>query len=158
MFLSAATCDRRNNNSENYLRLHIRANSNSAADQAVKYKVKDGLAPLIAAAVKDCKTKQEAQNALQNRTGELSRAALEILRQNDFDYTASASLCNEFFPARDYDGLTLDSGYYDALIIRLGSGSGDNWWCVVYPQLCFYGSGEGTVQYESWFAKVFGKK
>ena len=60
-----------------------------------------------------------------------------VLKDNGFAYKCSIEINNEFFPTRTYDELTLEADYYDALIIKLGDGVGDNWWCVMYPNLCF---------------------
>ena len=62
-----------------------------------------------------------------------------MLEARGFTYRSSVKLAVERFPTRTYGDLTLGEGYYDALIVNLGSGEGDNWWCVVYPPLCFLG-------------------
>ena len=85
--------------------------------------------------------------------------ANEILRQNGFSYSSHAKLCNEYFPTRSYQDLTLDEGFYDALILELGEAKGDNWWCVVYPPLCFVSAnptGEGVV-YKSKILHIINK-
>ena len=68
-------------------------------------------------------------------------------------YKSRAVLREELFPTRTYDNLTLESGFYDALIVELGEGKGDNWWCVVYPPLCFVESGHGYV-YKSKIVEI----
>lgn len=125
---------------ENYLRIHIRANSNLDEDQRVKYLVKDAVVDYLTPIISNCKTKEEFEKCLQENLVNIECISDEILAQNSFDYKTSASINNEYFPVRSYDELTLENGYYDALIINLGSGSGDNWWCVVYPPLCFLNS------------------
>ena len=80
----------------------------------------------------------------------------KVLRANGYTYGARASIRQEQFPTRVYDGVTLDAGVYDALIVELGTGAGDNWWCVVYPPLCFSG-GNGNVIYKSKIAEIIGK-
>lgn len=70
-----------------------------------------------------------------------------------FSYRSKASVREEEFPTRVYEDLTLDAGYYDALILELGSGKGDNWWCVVYPPLCFTG-GECGYVYKSKILEI----
>ena len=62
---------------------------------------------------------------------------LVILRQKGFNYVSNVKINNEYFPSRTYENTTLESGYYDAVIIELGEAKGDNWWCVMYPPLCF---------------------
>lgn len=120
-----------------YLRIHVRANSNLESEQQVKYKVKDAIVEFLTPYIAECDTKQKAQTLLTKRLTEIERVANKVLKQNGFNYCAKASVRKEKFPTRIYNGVQLDSGIYDALIVELGSGKGDNWWCVVYPPLCF---------------------
>ncbi|MBO7149862.1 MAG: stage II sporulation protein R [Clostridia bacterium] len=128
-----------------YLRIHIRANSNISSDQQIKYIVKDKIVAYLTPFIAECDTKEKAENMLQNNLFGIEQVAKTTLRQNGFDYSVKASVKREEFPTRVYDGVCLESGFYDALIIELGSGKGDNWWCVVYPPLCFTGGGQGYV-------------
>lgn len=124
-----------------YLRIHIRANSNSEADQAVKYKVKDAVVEALIPLLSEVETKAEAEEVMRSHFAFIESVANEVLKEEGFTYTAHARIDNELFPTRTYDDestqLTLEEGYYDALILDLGSGSGNNWWCVVYPAFCF---------------------
>ena len=131
-----------------YLRVHIRANSNGDADQAVKYKVRDGVVEYLTPTIAGCESKQEALTAVTRLLPAIERVAERILSENGYSYGACARLTQENFPTRVYDGVTLEEGEYDALIIELGEGSGDNWWCVLYPPLCFT-SASADVQYRS---------
>lgn len=128
------------NSNNNYLRIHIRANSNLECDQDIKYIIKDAIVEFLTPAISRCKTKEDFEKTLKDNLLNIECIANEILAQNSFDYKTSAQINNEYFPVRSYDNLTLQNGYYDALIINLGSGKGDNWWCVVYPPLCFLNS------------------
>lgn len=130
-----------NSNSNNsYLRIHIRANSNLEQDQDIKYIIKDAIVDFLTPAISRCKTKEDFEKTLKDNLLNIECIADEILAQNSFDYKTTAQINNEYFPVRSYDNLTLQNGFYDALIINLGSGKGDNWWCVVYPPLCFLNS------------------
>lgn len=120
-----------------YLRIHIRANSNSEADQNVKYKVKDGVVDALIPLLAEVETFDEAKEVMSQNFALIESVANEILQDNGFAYTCKAKIDNEFFPTRVYENLTLEEGYYDALILELGSGAGDNWWCLVYPAFCF---------------------
>ncbi len=124
-----------------YLRIHIRANSNSTADQEVKYLVKDAVVEALIPLLSEITTKAEAQQVMEENFTFIESVANEVLKQKGFSYTAHVKIDNEFFPTRTYQAdnisLTLDEGYYDALILELGSGEGNNWWCVVYPAFCF---------------------
>lgn len=131
------------------LRIHIRANSNEQIDQAVKYKVKEQIVEYLTPLLSSCTNKTTAENIINHNLRQIENVANMVLQDNNFNYTSTAKINNEFFPDRVYDGYVVESGYYDALILELGSGTGDNWWCVVYPPLCFvnttYTNGNGIV-------------
>ncbi|MCD8373097.1 MAG: stage II sporulation protein R, partial [Clostridia bacterium] len=131
-----------------YLRLHVRANSNSEEDQAVKYKVKDAVVEFIAPYAANCRDKASAMETMAAIAGEIEDVCDGVLKEIGFNYSSSAEVRQENFPTRVYGDVTLESGLYDALIIELGSGEGDNWWCVLYPPLCFT-SASADVEYRS---------
>ncbi len=120
-----------------YLRIHIRANSNEQTDQAVKYLIKEELVNYLTPLLTQCETKQDAICCLKRELCNLNEITNSLLKKQGFNYQGNVLLREEMFPTRTYGTLTLDSGYYDALIIELGTAKGDNWWCVVYPPLCF---------------------
>ncbi len=128
-----------------YLRIHVRANSNQEIDQTVKYEVKDAVVAYLTPLVAECDTKAKAEKLIEASLSAIEAVADETLENNGFAYKSKAKLNNEKFPTRTYGELTLESGYYDALILELGDGAGDNWWCVVYPPLCFTGGERGYV-------------
>lgn len=138
---------------DSYLRVHIRANSNSAEDQEVKYKVRDKVVAFLTPVVAECETKEEAIKKIGENLSGASRVADETLKENGYFYGARASIRQEEFPTRVYGQATLAAGVYDALIVELGTGEGDNWWCVVYPPLCF-GGGNCKVEYQSKIAEI----
>lgn len=148
----------KNDNKTNgeYLRIHIRANSNYEVDQDIKYVIKDSIVDFLTPIISRCKTKEDFEKSLNDNLLNIECIANKILAQNNFDYVASAKINNEYFPVRSYDNLTLQNGYYDALIVNLGSGRGDNWWCVVYPPLCFLNSNADYV-YKSRIADFIKK-
>ena len=144
------------------IRIHIRANSNTDEDQAVKLKVRDAITAYLSSILEHCKSKSEARDILSREKQTLVDITNKTLYSNNFTYKASIALKNEYFPDRQYDGYDFPEGYYDALIIYLGEGSGDNWWCVAFPPLCFVPNtknGEKIV-YKSWVKewldKMFG--
>lgn len=120
-----------------YLRIHIRAESNKEEDQAVKYLVKEAVVNYLAPFLAECDSKSKAEKTLTERLNDISEIAEDTLKKEGFFYGAKAIMREEKFPTRTYGDFTLESGFYDALIIELGSAKGDNWWCVVYPPLCF---------------------
>ena len=139
-----------------YLRIHIRANSNLNCDQDIKYKIKDEIVAFLTPIISSCDKKKDFENKLQQNLKNIECISNNILAQNNFDYKSSAKIDNEYFPVRSYDNLTLENGYYDALIVNLGSGEGDNWWCVVYPPLCFLNS-NADYNYKSRIAEIIKK-
>lgn len=142
---------------QEYLRIHIRANSNDSIDQSVKYKVKESIVEYMTPWLDGVKSKESAMEILQDHIGSMKAVADSTLSKNGYTYKSRVSLRQEEFPARTYGELTLDRGVYDALIIELGSGEGDNWWCVVFPPLCFVGEDKDEVEYKSFFAELYNK-
>lgn len=120
-----------------YLRIHIRANSNSEQDQSVKYKVKDNVVEALIPLLSQIESFEEAKCVISENFPMIEQVANQTLQDNGFSYTSSAKISNEYFPTRTYENVTLEEGYYDALILNLGSGQGDNWWCIVFPAFCF---------------------
>lgn len=146
---AVCVCALPENQTENeYLRIHVRANSNADVDQQVKYKVKDEVVKFITPYAAECTDKETAMKIISSITGEIEKVCDRVLRENGFNYESKASVREEEFPTRVYGDLTLEAGLYDALIIELGTGKGDNWWCVIYPPLCFTSSAT-DVKYRS---------
>ena len=144
-------------NHTEYLRIHIRANSNDDIDQTVKYAVKERIVEFLTPYVAQAKTKENAEKIIKSLLLSIEKVADETLLKKGFSYSSKAKINNEKFPTRAYGEYTLESGYYDALIVELGSGKGDNWWCVVYPPLCFTGSGSNYV-YKSKIYEIIRNK
>ena len=129
------------------LRIHIRANSNSEADQNIKYKIKDEVVKALVPVLAECQTKQDAQSAMSKNFALIEGIANKVLQESGFNYRCKCRLATEEFPTRQYDDVVFESGFYDALIVELGDAVGDNWWCVVYPPMCFLQTGDGQVKY-----------
>lgn len=132
---------------DSVLRFHVRANSDSDKDQAVKQKVRDAvLANIQKNYLKD---KKDTMNYINDHKNELIAVANEVLKEEGFGYVATAYLTRENFPIKQYGDLTFPAGEYDAFRIDLGSAQGHNWWCVLYPSLCFADVTSGVVPEES---------
>jgi stage II sporulation protein R len=136
-----------------YLRLHIRANSNSEVDQAIKYDIKSAVVEYLAPLVSEITTKSQAESVINSHLGELASVCDKVLSAKGFSYKSRVEYKREYFPTRVYDETELSAGVYDALIISLGDGTGDNWWCVVYPPLCFTDYGTDFV-YKSKIVEI----
>lgn len=143
-----------------YLRIHIRANSNSDLDQNVKINVKDSVVAYLTPQLCNVKSKQQAFDIVAKEKDNITLIACNTLKANGLKYGANVRLSNEFFPARTYANTTLKSGYYDAVVVELGDAVGDNWWCVVYPPLCFATENNtNKIKFKSrfvqWFENLF---
>ena len=139
---------------QDFLRIHIRADSNLHEAQAVKYLVKDALVKYLVPLVAKYSNKKEAVEGIEKSLPELQAEAEKVLKSQGFPYGASVRLSQEIFPTRVYGEYTLQAGEYTALIIELGQGKGENWWCVVYPPLCFSTATQGEVIYKSKIMEI----
>ncbi|MFA5449858.1 MAG: stage II sporulation protein R [Clostridia bacterium] len=141
-----------------YIRIHIRANSDEASDQNIKYLVRDSVVEYLIPQLAICETSSDARTALKKSLPALEKLASDILKKEGYPYGAKASMKRETFPARSYGEFVLDAGVYDALIIELGSGDGDNWWCVAFPPLCFIPDrGSEEIEYKSKILELIKK-
>lgn len=146
------------NKNKEYLRIHIRANSNLEIDQNIKYQIKDKVVEYLTPIIASCSSKQEMIDKLNLNKLNIENYIDSILKSNNFNYTSNLKINNELFPTRSYDNLTLESGYYDAIIIELGKAEGNNWWCVVYPPLCFLNTESYTsFKYKSKILELINK-
>lgn len=137
LFASLSGCTPRSSVADDCVRIHIRANSNSDADQKIKLVVRDEVVNYLTPYLAGCESKTDAEKVIdENKTG-IAETARSVLRENGFGYTVSVRLTREKFPFRKYGDVSFPEGVYDALIIELGTGEGDNWWCVCFPPLCF---------------------
>lgn len=127
-----------------FLRIHIRADSNAETDQSVKYVVKQAVVDYLTPYLASANTKTQAMETVRAHIDGLKAVCDKTLKAHGKTYASTVKLCEETFPDRTYGTVTLPAGVYDALIIELGSGNGNNWWCVVYPPLCFVGESNGT--------------
>jgi stage II sporulation protein R len=124
-------------NRSNFVRLHILANSDSVQDQTVKLKVRDAVVAYLTPYVKDAVDAQEAKNIIINRREDIVLVAKKCLAANGVDYPVDIQIGNFEFPWRSYGNLVLPEGEYQAVRILLGQAAGQNWWCVLFPPLCF---------------------
>ncbi len=129
--------------SEKIIRLHVVANSDSAADQAVKLHVRDAV---LAAARQALQGADDPQQAIAQALPQLEAAANAALAAQGSRNTASVSFRRELFPTREYDTFSLPSGVYRSLRVTIGAGGGHNWWCVIFPSLCVPATADGFVQ------------
>ena len=139
---------------DEFIRIHIRADSDDGEAQAVKYLVRDAAVEWLSPLVAECNSFAEAEKRLRDAEDELSAVGTNVLAENGLDYKAAAQVRREYFPTRVYGDYTLPSGEYLALVIELGRAQGQNWWCVIYPPLCFAGNSCVPVRYKSKIAEI----
>ena len=131
------------------LRLHVVANSNSKEDQELKYIVRDNLIQYMNSLCQNCKTKDDTIEVVSNHISDFNNIANTTIAKNGFDYNATVELGNFEFPTKNYGDISFPAGYYDALKVNLGKADGQNWWCVLYPSLCFVNITSGVVPEDS---------
>ena len=153
---SSACVDNKSVSERELLRFHIRADSNDEIDQSVKLKVRDDIVDYLSEKNKDVTTFDEAYKNISRQLDSLKAIADKRLKSEGMKYVSEVKLTREYFPTRSYGDVVLESGYYDALIINLGSGKGDNWWCVIYPPLCYLDATD-DFKYKSKFKELIDK-
>ncbi len=126
--------------SQDILRFHVLANSDSQADQSVKLKVRDEIGRYMKGNMGQVENLKECIKETEEKLPEITRIAEEVLKREGFSYPASARVGTVDFPEKQYGSYTFPGGSYKALQITLGEGEGHNWWCVMYPNMCFAGS------------------
>ncbi|MEG0641230.1 MAG: stage II sporulation protein R [Clostridium sp.] len=119
------------------IRFHVLANSDTNIDQTVKIKVKDKVIKYVQPLLKESKSIKESKKILNDNKDKIINIANKELKQNGQVYTSSASIGKFDFPVKSYGDIVFPSGEYDAFRIILGEGQGKNWWCVMFPPLCF---------------------
>lgn len=137
------------NISESVFRLHVIANSDSEQDQNLKYKVRDNLIEYMNTLVPNCSSKEDVIFVVSNHLSDFKQIALDTIRKEGFDYTVNVSVGNFEFPTKTYGDVSFPAGFYDALKVEIGSAKGQNWWCVMFPPLCFVDISSGVVPEES---------
>ena len=122
------------------IRFHVLANSDTAADQQLKLQVRDAVGNMMQEKLKDADTVTESRHIIEENLDGIRQCAQEVVREKGWDYEVEAKLEHCGFPRKAYGEAVLPAGRYEALEITIGKGEGHNWWCVMYPNLCFSGS------------------
>ena len=135
--------------SNNVFRLHVIANSDSKEDQDLKYKVRDKLIEYMKSLTTNISSKEEVIKIANNHISDFESIAKEVITENGFDYDVKVEIGNFSFPTKQYGDISFPAGFYDALKVEIGSAKGQNWWCVMFPPLCFVDVTSGIVPEES---------
>ena len=134
---------------ENTLRLHILANSDSPADQALKLKIRDAVLSCSGELFSGCDTRQKMISAAQEQLPKIQQVAEQTALHNGYELPVTVSVTDMFFETRRYDHVILPAGTYTAVRIELGAAAGKNWWCVLYPPLCVSAAQTGFTEEEA---------
>ena len=146
------------NEEDNMLRVRVIANSNSKYDQEIKTIVSNNLKTKLYNLLKEEDNIEKARKKINDNMSELSSDVKESLEGIDYSYTIKYGY--NYFPEKEYNGKTYKEGKYESLLVTLGSGQGNNWWCILFPPICLLEAEEETkeeVEYSSFFKTIFDK-
>lgn len=130
-------------------RLHVIANSDSEEDQNLKYIVRDNLIKYMNDLCRNVSDKSEAIKIANEHLEDFKQIAKDTVIENGYSYDVTVEIGNFSFPTKTYGDISLPAGYYDALRVKIGNAEGQNWWCVMFPPLCFVNVSSGIVPEES---------
>ena len=122
------------------LRFHILANSDSEEDQILKEEVRDTVGAYVGSLLSEASSLEASKQIVQEHLDEITEAAEERIKEEGYSYSVKSAVERVDFPVKTYGEYTFPAGEYEALEVTIGEGSGHNWWCVLYPQMCFRGS------------------
>lgn len=134
---------------DNIFRLHVVANSDDIQDQNLKLVIRDKVLQYVNSISKDISNKNDLVILLGNYTEEIKEIVQDVVMEQGYAYPVNISIGNFSFPTKVYGDISLPAGYYDALKIEIGEAKGNNWWCVMFPPLCFVDISSGIVPEES---------
>ena len=138
-----------NNLSDSVFRLHVIANSDSKTDQELKYKVRDSLIEYMNTLTNDMNSKEEVIKIAKAHLEDFKEIAQNVVKENGYNYDVNVEIGNFSFPTKTYGDISFPAGFYDALKVEIGKAEGQNWWCVMFPPLCFVDVTSGVVPEES---------
>lgn len=134
---------------DSVFRLHVIANSDSCEDQNLKYIVRDKVLEYINSISSNENSKEDVISLANQNIDEIQKIAENTIHENGYDYSVKLNIGNFAFPTKTYGDISFPAGYYDALKIEIGEAKGQNWWCVMFPPLCFVDVTSGVVPEES---------
>ncbi len=134
---------------DSIVRFHVVSAGDSEYEQSLKLLVKNSVLDLLSERLADVTSKEETLAIIEELTPQIISLAQSVLHENNCNVSVTAGIEEAFFPVKTYGDLTLPAGEYTALRIVLGEGEGTNWWCVLYPPLCFVDATYGVVPDES---------
>ena len=143
---------------EDAIRIRILANSNDEYDQNIKEQVKLEMQGYMFNLLKDTDNFKDAEEIITSNLDNIDMKVKNTLQLLDYKLPYKVNFGLNYFPNKEYKGVKYESGYYESLLITLGKGEGDNWWCVLFPPLCLIEAEESTeVEYKSFIKEILDK-
>lgn len=140
------------------IRLRVLANSNSKEDQELKLKVRDELQLYMYELLKDTKGIDQAREKIKQNLDQIEDCVNRTLQKYDSAIKFQVDFGLNYFPDKEYKGVVYPGGEYESVLVTLGEGNGNNWWCVLFPPLCLMEAEESdTVEYKSFFQELIEK-
>jgi len=140
------------------IRIRVVPNSNSDYDQEIKGKVRDELQTSMYDLLKNTKSSDDARKVIEENLDSIKNNVENVLEREKYDKNYDVNFGMNYFPEKEYKGVKYEEGYYESLLVTLGEGKGDNWWCVLFPPLCLIEAEENTdVEYKSIVKEILDK-
>lgn len=138
---------------EDAIRIRVIANSDSEYDQQIKYKVKDSIQVKMFNLLKNVKGSENARKVIKDNLENIKMEVSNTLLSENYNLDFEVNYGKNYFPEKKYKGITYKEGYYESLVITLGEGKGENWWCVLFPPLCLVEAESSTETEYTTFVK-----
>lgn len=140
------------------IRFRVIANSNNTQDQDIKYEVKDEIEEYMSTILQNVDTIEESRTIISNNLDNIDKKVSNIFTKRNYTLDYDINFGLNYFPQKEFKGITYEEGYYESLVITLGEGKGNNWWCVLFPPLCMLEAEESTeVEYKSFVKEIIEK-
>ena len=143
---------------ETAIRLRVIPNSNSAVDQSMKIKIKEHLEKNAYKLLGKETDIDKARALIQDNIPLIEKSISKIFEENNYKMTYNINYGYNYFPEKEYRGIKYNEGYYESIVINIGDAEGDNWWCVLFPNLCLIDiENKDDVEYKSWVLETVNK-
>lgn len=140
------------------IRIRVIANSNSDYDQKIKYNVKDSIEKDIYDMLSNAKNIDTARYILKQNLSNIENTISNVLNEQNYNLPFDVNFGLNYFPKKEFKGVTYNEGYYESLVVTLGNGEGDNWWCVLFPPLCLIEAEDSSdVEYTTMVKTIIDK-
>ena len=134
---------------DSVFRLHVIANSDSSEDQSLKYIVRDKVLEYVNSISNNSSSKDEVIALVKENINQIQKVAEQTIYENGYNYSVKLNIGNFAFPTKTYGDISFPAGFYDAVKLEIGEAKGQNWWCVMFPPLCFVDVTSGIVPEDS---------